>query len=68
MAWDKTQVLFSKILVCYTYVKCLQPKSDKCVFVGYPKVTVGYSSRTPKAKVFVAQNVKFLEKEFFTKS
>jgi hypothetical protein len=26
---------------------------DKYVFAGYPKVTVGYSSRTPKTKVFV---------------
>jgi hypothetical protein len=43
-------------------------KVDKCVFVGYPKITVGYSSRTPKTKVFVAENVKFLEKEFFAKS
>jgi hypothetical protein len=68
MAWDKTQVVFSKILVCYAYVKCLQPKSDKYVFVGYPKVNVGYSSRTPKTKVFVAENVKFLKKEFFAKS
>jgi hypothetical protein len=63
MAWDKTQVIFSKILVY-----CLQPKSEKYLFVGYPKVTVGYSSRTPKTKVFVAENVKFLEKEFFVKS
>jgi hypothetical protein len=62
MAWDKTQVVFSKILVC-----CLQPKSDKYFFVGYLKVTVGYSSRTPKTKVFVAENVKFLKKEFFAK-
>jgi hypothetical protein len=50
MAWDKTQVVFSKILVC-----CLQPKSDKYFFVGYSKVTVGYSSRTLKTKVFVAE-------------
>jgi hypothetical protein len=67
MAWDKTQVVFSKILVCYAYVKCLQPKSDKYFFVGYPKVTVGYSFRTPMIKVFVAENVKFLKKEFFAK-
>ena len=43
-------------------------KSDKNVFAGYPKVTVGYSSITPKTKVFVAENVKFLKKELFVKS
>jgi hypothetical protein len=63
----KPKLSFLKILVCYAYVKCLQPKLDKYVFVGYPKVIVGYSSRTPKTKVFVAENVKFLEKEFFAK-
>ena len=41
---------------------------DKNVFVGYPKVTAGYSSITPKTKVFVDENVKFLKKEFFVKS
>jgi hypothetical protein len=41
---------------------------DKYVFVDYSKVTVGYSSRTLKTKVFVAENVKFLEKEFFAKN
>ena len=35
------------------------------VFVGYPKVSVGYSSITLKTKVFVTENVKFLKKEFF---
>jgi hypothetical protein len=68
MARDKTQVVFSKILVCYAYVKYLQPKLDKYIFVGYPKINIGYSSRTPKTKVFVAENVKFFEKEFFAKS
>jgi hypothetical protein len=48
--------------------KMFQPKLDKYLFVGYPKVTIGYSSRTPKTTVFVAENVKFLEKEFFAKS
>ena len=39
---------FLKIWGCDAYVKKLQPnklesKSDKCVFVGYPKETIGYS-------------------------
>jgi hypothetical protein len=37
MALDKT------ILVCKAYVKCLQPKSNKYVFLGYSKLTIGYS-------------------------
>ena len=37
-----------KIWGCETYVKRLQPnklnpKVDKCYFVGYPKETIGYS-------------------------
>jgi hypothetical protein len=67
MAWDKTQVVFSKILVCYAYVKCLQPKSDKYVFVGYPKVNVGYSSRTLKTKVFVTEKRQVSWEEIFRK-
>ena len=46
----------------------LDPKSDKCVFVGYPKETIGYYfyHRT-EGKVFVAKNGIFLEKEFLAK-
>jgi len=38
---------FLKIWGCEVYVKRLQsdkltPKSDKCIFVGYPKETIGY--------------------------
>ena len=68
MEWDKTQVVFSQILVCNSYVKCLQPKSGENVFAGYPKVIVGYSSITLKPKVFVTKKVKFLKKKFFVKS
>ena len=54
-------------------VKKLQPnklesKSDKCVFVGYPKETIGYSFyNKTEGKVFVAKNGVFLEKEFLAK-
>jgi hypothetical protein len=48
--------------------KMFTTKVDKYVFVGYPKVTIGYSSRTLKTKVFVAENIKFLKKKFFAKS
>ena len=58
---------------CDTYVKRLQPdklepKSEKCVLIGYPKETVGYTFyRRSKGKIFVAKNVSFLEKEFLSK-
>ncbi|GJR74073.1 retrotransposon protein, putative, ty1-copia subclass [Tanacetum coccineum] len=40
----------------------LEPKSFKCIFVGYPKETMGYSFYNPtKNKVFVAHNAKFFE-------
>ena len=46
----------------------LEPKSEKCVFIGYPKETVGTPSITDlKARYFVSKNVSFLEKEFISK-
>ncbi|GKD89367.1 retrotransposon protein, putative, ty1-copia subclass [Tanacetum coccineum] len=42
----------------------LEPKAFKCIFVGYPKETMGYSFYyPPKNKVFVAWNVEFFEKD-----
>ena len=69
----KPNLSFLKIWGCDVYVKCLQPnkldpKSDKCYFVGYPKDTVGYYFyHQTKGKVFVAKNGVFLEKEFLAK-
>ena len=45
---SKPKLSFLKVWSCDAYVKKfhldkLKPKSEKCVFVGYPKVTVGYS-------------------------
>ena len=46
----------------------LKPKSEKCVFIGYPKVTVGYTFyHRSEGKIFVAENGSFLEKEFLSK-
>jgi hypothetical protein len=46
----------------------LKPKADKCVFIGYPKETVGYTFyHISEGKVFVAKNGSFLEKEFLSK-
>jgi hypothetical protein len=61
---------FLKIWGCEVYVKKLQPdkltpKSDKCIFVGYPKKTLGYYFyNRSEGKVFVTRNGVFLEKEF----
>ena len=46
----------------------LKPKSEKCLFIEYPKETVGYSFyHKSKGKKFVAKNGSFLEKEFLSK-
>ena len=46
----------------------LEPKSEKCVFIEYPKETVGYSFyHKSKGKTLVAKNGSFLEKEFLSK-
>ncbi|KAK8544330.1 hypothetical protein V6N13_100559 [Hibiscus sabdariffa] len=58
---------FMKIWGCKAYVKHqmstkLEPKSEKCTFVGYPKETKGYYFYNEN-KVFVARTGVFLEKE-----
>ena len=46
----------------------LKSKSEKCVFVGYPKETVGYTFyHRSEGKTFVAKFGIFLEKEFLSK-
>ena len=46
----------------------LTPKSDKCIFVGYPRETLGYSFyNREENKVFVARNGVFIEKEFLNR-
>ena len=46
----------------------LEPKSKKCVFIGYPKETVGYTFyHRSEGKIFVAKNGSFLKKEFLSK-
>ena len=44
----KPKLSFLKVWGCDAYVKKLQPeklepKSEKCVFIGYPKETIGYT-------------------------
>ena len=46
----------------------LEPKSEKCVFIGYPKETIGYTFyHISEGKIFVAKFGSFLEKEFLSK-
>ena len=43
----------------------LEAKSDKCLFVGYPKETMGYQFyNTLDQRLFISKHVVFLEKEF----
>ncbi|GKA93037.1 retrotransposon protein, putative, ty1-copia subclass [Tanacetum coccineum] len=45
----------------------LEPKSIKCIFLGYPKETMGYSFYyPPENKVFVARNAEFLKDDSIT--
>src|SRR6266511_1865902 len=69
----KPKLSFLKVWGCDAYVKSLQPdkvepKSEKCVFIGYPKETIGYTFyHRSEGKIFVAKNGSFLEKEFLSK-
>ena len=63
---------YIKIWGCEAYVRRLiadklDPKSEKCLFVGYPKETKGYYFYHPyENKVFVARGGTFLEEEFIS--
>ena len=69
----KPKLSFLKVWGCDAYVKRLQPdqlepKSEKCVFIEYPKEIVGYTFyHRSEGKIFLAKNVSFLEKEFISK-
>ncbi|WJX72231.1 hypothetical protein P8452_56130 [Trifolium repens] len=69
----KPHLSFMKVWGFEVYVKRqittkLEPKSDKCLFVGYPKETRGYYFYNPsEGRVFVARTGVFLEKEFISK-
>ena len=46
----------------------LKPKSQKYVFIGYPKETIGHTFyHRSEGKIFVAKNGTFLEKGFLSK-
>jgi hypothetical protein len=64
---------FLKIWGCEAYVKVrpddkLSPRSEKCIFVGYPKETRGYYFyNRHEGKVFVSRDAVFLEQEFVSR-
>src|SRR4051812_29830175 len=70
---SKPDISLLKIWGCDAYVKRLQPnkldpKADKCYFIGYPRETTEYSFyHRAEGKVFVAKHGAFLEKEFIAK-
>ena len=69
----KPKLSFLKVWGGDAYVKKfqpdkLEPKSEECVFIGYPKETIGYTFyHRSEGKIFVAKNGSFLEKEFLSK-
>ena len=69
----KPKLSFLKVWGCGAYVKRLQPdklepKLEKCIFIGYPKETIGYTFyHRSEGKIFVAKNGTFLDKEFLSK-
>ena len=69
----KPKLSFLKVWDCDAYMKRfhpnkLKPKSEKYVFIGYPKETVGYTFyHRSEGKTFVAVNGYFLEKKFLSK-
>ena len=69
----KPKLSFLKVWSCDAYVKKfhldkLKLKSEKYVFIGYPKETIGYTFyHRSEGKTFVAKNGSFPEKEFLSK-
>ncbi|GJT15453.1 retrotransposon protein, putative, ty1-copia subclass [Tanacetum coccineum] len=70
MAWASPKLSYLRVWGCEAFVKHdtltkldkLDPRSFKCIFIGYPKETMGYSFYSPsKNKVFIARNAEFFE-------
>ena len=61
---------YLKVWGCEAYVRQqasnkLDPRSTKCIFVGYPKDCIGYYFYNPSEnKVFIARKAEFLETKF----
>ena len=63
-------LLYMRVWGCEAYVKQeasskLDPRSSKCIFVGYPKDCLGYYFYIPSEnKIFIARRAEFLESKF----
>nr|GEV45697.1 retrotransposon protein, putative, Ty1-copia subclass [Tanacetum cinerariifolium] len=64
------KLFYLKVWGCEAFVKRdtltkpdkLEPRSIKCIFIGYPKETMGYSFYyPPENKILTARNAEFLE-------
>ncbi|GJZ89582.1 hypothetical protein Tco_0661364 [Tanacetum coccineum] len=75
MAWAALKLSYLKVWGCEALVKRdtltkpnkLETKSNKCIFVGYLKETMGYSFYCPpENKVFVTRNAEFFENSLIT--
>ncbi|KAI3710140.1 hypothetical protein L2E82_39914 [Cichorium intybus] len=63
---------YLKVWGCEAYVRQeasnkLEPRSTKCIFVGYPKDCLGYYFYNPvENKIFISRKAEFLENKFLT--
>ena len=71
---SKPKLSFLKVWSCDAYMKKgfqpdkLEPKSEKCVFIGYPKVTIGQTFyHRSEGKLFVAKMDPFQRRSFSRK-
>jgi len=69
----KPKLSFLKVWGCKAYIKKLQPdklelKEEKCVFIGYPKETIGYTFyHRSEGKVLLLRMVPFWRRNFSRK-
>ena len=69
----KPKLSFLKVWGCDAYVKKfqpdkLEPKSEKCVFIEYPKETIGYTFyHRSEGKIFIAKMDPFYRRSFSRK-
>ena len=72
MVWQETKVVVSESLglrrLCEKFqADKLEPKTDKCIFIEYPKQLGIPAISDLEAKVIVSRNVSFLEEKFLSK-
>ena len=72
MVWRNLSCRFLKGWGCDAYVKKfhhdkLEPKTDKYIFIGYPKWLGIPPISDSEAKVIVSRNGSFLEEKFLSK-